>query len=129
MSLELRCPRRTRPTQYIHLLFFVQIVMGIPTSVSQTTPETSVAGLRNHLTSDLVPNRSVTRVGIPIVSSVTHFCICIMLVTKTNKNRFHLFSKKDKKSVLFWSQEEIEWVVLWEALIRSSRGSSQNIVI
>jgi hypothetical protein len=58
--------------QYIHLLFFVQIVMGIPTSVSQTTPETSVAGLRNHLTSDLVPNRSVTRVGIPIVSSVTH---------------------------------------------------------
>ena len=38
--------------------------VGIPTSISQTTPETSVAGLRNHLTSDLVPNRSVTRVGI-----------------------------------------------------------------
>ena len=52
-----------------------------------------------------------------------------MLVSKTNKNRFHLFSKKDKKSVLFWSQKEIEWVVLWEALIRSLRGSSQNIVI
>jgi hypothetical protein len=31
--------------------------------------------------------------------------------------------------VLFWSQKEIEWVVLWEALIRSLRGSSQNIVI
>ena len=31
--------------------------------------------------------------------------------------------------MLFWSQQEIEWVVLWEALIRSSRGSSQNIVI
>ena len=46
--------------------------VGIPTSVSQTTPETSVAGLRNHLTSDLIPNRSVTRVGIPILSSVTH---------------------------------------------------------
>ena len=46
--------------------------VGIPISVSQTTPETSVAGLRNHLTSDLVPNRLVTRVGIPIVSSVTH---------------------------------------------------------
>ena len=46
--------------------------VGIPTSVSQTTPEISVAGLRNHLTSDLVPNRSVTRVEIPIVSSVTH---------------------------------------------------------
>ena len=46
--------------------------VGIPTSVSQTTPETSVAGLGNHLTSDLVPNRSVTTVGIPIVSSVTH---------------------------------------------------------
>ena len=45
-----------------------------------------------------------------------------MLVSKTNKNRFHLFSKKDKKSVLFWSQKEIEWVVLWEALIRSLRG-------
>jgi hypothetical protein len=27
--------------------------VGIPTSVSQTTPETSVAGLRNHLTSNL----------------------------------------------------------------------------
>jgi hypothetical protein len=46
--------------------------VGIPTPVSQTTPETSVAGLRNHLTSDLVPNISETRVGIPIVSSVTH---------------------------------------------------------
>ena len=46
--------------------------VGIPTSVSQTTPETSVTRLRNHLTSDLVLNRSVTRVGIPIVSSVTH---------------------------------------------------------
>ena len=46
--------------------------VGIPTSVSQTTPETSVAGLRNHLTSNLVPNRSVTSVGISIVSSVTH---------------------------------------------------------
>ena len=46
--------------------------VGIPTSVSQTTPETSVAELRNHLTSDLVLNRSVTRVGISIVSSVTH---------------------------------------------------------
>ena len=51
-----------------------------------------------------------------------------MVVSKTNKDRFHLFSK-DKKSVLFWSQQEIEWVVLWEALIRSPRGSSQNIVI
>ena len=51
-----------------------------------------------------------------------------MVVSKTNKNCFHLFSK-DKKSVLFWSQQEIEWVVLWEALIRSPRGSSQNIVI
>ena len=48
-----------------------------------------------------------------------------MVVSKTNKNRFHLFSK-DKKSVLFWSQQEIEWIVLWEALIRSSRGSSLN---
>ena len=47
-----------------------------------------------------------------------------MLVTKTNKNRFHLFFKK---SVLFWSQQEIDWVVLWEALIRSSTGSSQNV--
>jgi hypothetical protein len=45
-----------------------------------------------------------------------------MVVSKTNKNCFHLFSK-DKKSVLFWSQQEIEWVVLWEALIRSPRGS------
>jgi hypothetical protein len=44
-------------------------------------------------------------------------------VSKTNKNRFHLFFKK---SVLFWSQQEIEWIVLWEALIRSSRGSSLN---
>ena len=51
-----------------------------------------------------------------------------MVVSKTNKNCFHLFSK-DKKSVLFWSQQEIEWVVLWEALIRPPRGSSQNIVI
>ena len=47
-------------------------------------------------------------------------------VSKTNKNRFHLFFKK---SVLFWSQQEIEWVVLWEALIKSPRGCSQNIVI
>ena len=51
-----------------------------------------------------------------------------MVVIKTNTNRFHLFYK-DKKNVLFWSQQEIEWVVLWEALIRSPRGSSQNIVI
>ena len=51
-----------------------------------------------------------------------------MVVSKTNKNCFHLFSK-DKKRVLFWSQQEIEWVVLCEALIRSPRGSSQNIVI
>ena len=48
-----------------------------------------------------------------------------MVISKTNKHRFHLFSKKVKKSVLFWSQQEIEWVVLWKALIRSS----QNIVI
>ena len=47
-------------------------------------------------------------------------------VSKPNENRFHLFSKKN---VLFSSQQEIEWVVLWEALIRSPRGSSQNIVI
>jgi hypothetical protein len=33
--------------------------VGIPTSVSQTTPETSVAGLRNHLTSDLVPKVAI----------------------------------------------------------------------
>ena len=51
---------------------------------------------------------------------------CIMVVIKTNTNRFHLFYK-DKKNVLFWSQQEIEWVVLWEALIRSSTGSSQNV--
>ena len=31
--------------------------------------------------------------------------------------------------MLFWLQQEIEWVVLWEALIRFPRGSSQNIVI
>jgi hypothetical protein len=47
--------------------------VGIPTSVSQTTPETSVAELRNHLTSDLVLNRSVTRVGISSVFSDPHF--------------------------------------------------------
>ena len=86
--------------QYIYLLFFVQIVkiwnwarsnqsqavtlfgmvpyltlwawLGNSDFVSQTTPETSVAGLRNHPTSNLVPNKSVTRVGIPFVSSVTH---------------------------------------------------------
>jgi hypothetical protein len=32
-------------------------------------------------------------------------------------------------SCFFLVLEEIEWIVLWEALIRSSRGSSQNIVI
>ena len=64
--------------------------MGIPTSVSQTTPETSVAGLRNHLTSDLVPNRSVTRVGIPIVSSVTHIS-CFLLIRLCLMSLFHLF--------------------------------------
>ena len=39
------------------------------------------------------------------------------------------FSSVVQKSVLFRSQQEIEWVVLWEALIRPSRESSQNIVI
>ena len=49
------------------------------------------------------------------------------VVSKTNKNLFHLFSKK---SVLYSGRSrKLNGFVLWEALIRSPRGSSQNIVI
>ena len=48
--------------------------VGIPTSVSQTTPETSVAGLRNHLTSDLhrrFQSLSRGKLGLRVVVSCT----------------------------------------------------------
>ena len=45
---------------------------------------------------------------------------------KNKQRSFSSFLQGQEKRAKFWSQQGIEWVVLWEALIR---GSSQNIVI